>query len=100
MQIYAIHKTSEAKVEDVMAEMKKMGAPEIRYAETALGALALEGCHRLEAAARLEIDPEFIEMDLEDVIEDHGLQDHEGEVMTVAQIVEVVGVPTGKFYEF
>jgi hypothetical protein len=49
---------------EVMAEMEEMGAPTIRivHVENDLYQ-AIEGCHRLRAAAALGLTPEFEELD-------------------------------------
>lgn len=43
----------------VLATMTELGAPTIRAIDTCHGLVALEGCHRLAAAAELELVPEI-----------------------------------------
>ncbi len=65
--IYAIHAPEEAKLEAVIAEMRVLGAPTIRAIDCGDYLMALEGSHRLAAAAALELTPvfEIIEQDEE-----------------------------------
>ena len=100
MEINTWHKTDGKKVVEIMEEMEEMGSPTIRATETAYGMVALEGNHRIEAAYRLGIEPEFIVMEHDEIIENHGLQDFEGESMSVSDILEYIGTPGGKYYEF
>lgn len=48
------------KLAEVKAEMLKMGAPVIRVVDCGDYYMALDGSHRLAAAAELDITPEFI----------------------------------------
>jgi len=98
--ITAIHKTEENKVLEVMKEMEKLGEPTIRAIETCHGLIAIEGCHRLEAADRLGMDVEILVIEEDYEIKDHGFQDFEGKIMTGAEIIDYIGVPTGKTYDF
>ena len=98
--ITAIHEIDESKLKDIMADMETLGAPTIRAAETCHGVIALEGCHRLEAAHRLGLTPEIEIMDEDDQISDHGLQDFEGETLSVLEIIDYIGTPEGAFYDF
>lgn len=49
--ITAIHEIDPVKLSSVKAEMAELGSPTIRAVETADGWMALEGVHRLAAAA-------------------------------------------------
>ena len=66
-KIYAIHAPKKAKLEAVIAEMRLLGAPTIRAIDCGDYLMALEGSHRLAAAADLELTPvfEIIEQDEE-----------------------------------
>ena len=65
--IYAIHAPEEAKLETVIAEMRVLGSPTICAINCGDHLMALEGSHRLAAAAALELTPifEIIEQDEE-----------------------------------
>lgn len=80
--------------------MDGLGAPTIRVAESAYGYVAIEGCHRLEAAFRVGIDPIFEIVEMDQMIIDHGFQDFEDEPMLVSEIIEYIGIPEGAVYEF
>lgn len=67
--LYTIHGHSEAKVEAVMADMANLGAPSIRVVDCGDHYMALEGVHRLEAAARLGIAPNLIVLEQDDLVE-------------------------------
>ena len=64
MKVYLIHdEYNEEHLQEVKKQMQSLGAPQIKVIY--LGAdeyAALEGCHRLRAAAELGITPEFIEL--------------------------------------
>jgi len=63
MRINLLHNHyNEEKLSQVMDQMKKMGAPEIRaiWSEVHGEWMAVEGCHRLRAAAALGIQPVII----------------------------------------
>lgn len=67
--LYTIHGHSDRRVVEVMAEMEQMGAPTIRVVDCADHYVALEGTHRLEAAARLGIAPNFVILEQDDLVE-------------------------------
>jgi hypothetical protein len=67
--LYTIHGHNEAKVTAVMAEMTKLGTPSIRVVDCGDHYLALEGVHRLEAAARLGIAPTLIVLEQDELVE-------------------------------
>lgn len=69
------------KLVNVMSEMQKLGAPTIRvYHFDGDLYQAVEGCHRLRAAAALGITPEFDYIDADDLRSDHeGLDYEDGE---------------------
>lgn len=96
MIIAAIHQSNTAQLASVMAEMEAMGAPTIRVAQVD-GDLhyALEGVHRLEAAARLGLTPTVIVLDDDDEIE-HDMDDCDSTV--VADVLEYIGTPRGAMY--
>jgi hypothetical protein len=98
MRITALHKTDAEHLDRVAAEMKELGAPTIRAIETAYGLVAFEGVHRLAAAALLKITPEIIVIEDGETVADHGLQDFEGQALTVGEIADYIGIPEGATY--
>ena len=58
--IYAIHAPQETKLQAVIEEMRVLGAPTIRAIDCGDYLMALEGSHRLAAAAALELTPVFV----------------------------------------
>lgn len=67
--LYTIHGHNEDKVVAVMADMAKLGAPSIRVVDCGDHYMALEGVHRLEAAARLGIAPKLMVLEQDDMVE-------------------------------
>lgn len=67
--LYTIHGHNEARVAQVMEEMQHLGAPSIRVVDCGDHYMALEGVHRFEAAARLEIAPKLIVLSQDDMVE-------------------------------
>jgi len=67
-------------LDEVVAEMKVLGAPTIRVYETEIHNTyqAVEGCHRLRACEILGIEPNIIELDVDTLIEDVEGLDYEG----------------------
>jgi hypothetical protein len=61
--VYAIHAPFAERLEQVKAEMATLGAPTIRVVDCGDYYMALEGSHRLAAAAALGLTPEFVVFD-------------------------------------
>jgi len=98
MNVTTIHSVREEHLKKVIADMRIMGEPTIKVAETCNGYIALEGTHRLEAAHRLELVPEFEIMDMDEtMVHDFDIIDPE---CTVEEIVDYIGVPEGSYYKF
>lgn len=57
--IFAIHAPEAEKLSQVIAEMQKLGAPTIQVVDCGDFYMALEGSHRLAAAAQLGLTPEL-----------------------------------------
>lgn len=55
--IYAIHAPEAGKLAQVIEEMRALGAPTIRVVDCGDYYMALEGSHRLAAAAELGLSP-------------------------------------------
>ena len=58
--IYAIHEVDADKLSGVIAEMESLGAPTIEVVDCGDHYMALEGSHRLAAAAALGIEPTLV----------------------------------------
>lgn len=71
--IYTIHAPDHAKLDGVMAEMRKLGAPTIRVVDCGDYYMALEGVHRLAACAALGIAPVLDVLDQDDEVEGESL---------------------------
>jgi hypothetical protein len=67
--LYLPHPTDDKKVEAVKTEMRKLGAPKIRVVDCNEYYMAIEGCHRLMAAADLGIAPRLTLLNREDPVE-------------------------------
>jgi hypothetical protein len=67
--IYAIHAPDADKLAAVMAEMQVRGAPTLEVVDCGDYYMALEGSHRLAAAAALGLTPELVVRDQHDVID-------------------------------
>lgn len=65
-----MHGTDADKLDSVIAEMRVLGAPTIRYVDVAGTAYAVEGTHRLAAAAALGLVPELVELPYEGKVPD------------------------------
>lgn len=79
MIISAINKTDKIHLAEVIEEMKVLGAPVIRVYDNGDEIVALEGSHRLAAAAALDLTPVIVRMDEADKMEtDLDIYDDEG----------------------
>lgn len=67
--LYTPHKVDGAKLEAVTADMARLGAPTIRVVDCGDHYMALEGCHRLAAAAALGIAPNLVILEQEDLVD-------------------------------
>ena len=67
--VYAIHAPEARKLETVKAEMQMLGAPTIRVINCGDHYRAIEGSHRLAAAADLGIIPNFVVIEQDDEID-------------------------------
>jgi hypothetical protein len=103
--IIAINGTDADHLETVTAAMREMGAPEIRAFWTGELWLALEGSHRLAAAAALGLTPTLIEMDeADEMVCDIDMPDEDGYSMDgrtvrVASILAAID-QSGPLYQF
>ena len=69
-----VHHTSPVHVEHVKAEMIKRGPPTIRVVDCGDCYIAIEGCHRLTAAAELGIAPILNVLSQDDFVEVDSLE--------------------------
>jgi hypothetical protein len=78
---------------EVMEEMKKLGAPTIRVFNVDGDVYqAIEGCHRLRAAAALGITPDFDYCDADDLRSEHeGLDYEDGSECDQDAIIGTIG---------
>jgi hypothetical protein len=67
--IYAIHAPDAEKLAAVIGEMRALGAPKIRVVDCGDHYMALEGSHRLAAACELDLTPELVVYEQDDVID-------------------------------
>lgn len=58
--VYAIHAPQADRLPEVIEDMRRMGVPTIRVVDCGDYLMALEGSHRLAAAAALDITPDFV----------------------------------------
>jgi hypothetical protein len=102
--VIAINKTDDAHLAAVTAEMRTLGAPTIRcIRDDAQGVvLALEGSHRLAAAAALGLTPEFVMVGDDEMLicEEIGYDDNgwfDGEPARAADIRDRIAEPMGTY---
>lgn len=98
MQIALIHNHfDEQHLKAVKAEMQVLGAPTIKAVWMECWGVwaALEGCHRIRAAADLGIVPEIVEVDYSDEMTtaDIGV-DLGGDVWTIAELADEANTKT------
>lgn len=88
--IYVPHKPT-ARLAEVMEQMQQMGSPVIRALWIGDAWLAIEGSHRVAAAQELGVPVEIIELDPDDVINDHDLEDCP-ESATAQELADYIGI--------
>lgn len=100
MRINSFHKIDENRVNQIIEEMEILGAPTLRAIDTSYGLIAIEGNHRLEAAWRLEIEPEIIILEDDNEMIEHDIPDLPNPC-SMADIRDYIDMPDqGKFYDF
>jgi hypothetical protein len=76
----------------VVSDMRTMGAPIIRAVDLGEGVwAALEGCHRIRAAAELGLTPVLVPVEYSETVttDDLGMTaDFDGDTWTIAQLVD------------
>jgi hypothetical protein len=66
--IFSIHEVNEEKLASVVADMQRLGSPSIRVVDCGDYLMALEGTHRIAAAARLGIPVDLIILDQDELV--------------------------------
>ena len=72
--LYLVHPAEDRKVEEVKAEMRELGPPAICVVDCGDYYMAIEGCHRVMAAAELGIAPFLIVLAQDDLVEVDSLE--------------------------
>ena len=67
--VFAIHAPDKARLPAIVEEMRTLGAPTIKVVDCGDHFIALEGSHRLAAAAALDLNPVFIIHDQDEEID-------------------------------
>lgn len=67
--VYAIHAPEAAKLEQVIAEMRRLGPPAIEVVNCGDHYMALEGSHRIAAAHALGLVPELIIREQDELVD-------------------------------
>lgn len=67
--VYTIHAPTPDHLAAVKAEMLTLGAPTIRAVDCGDYLMALEGCHRIAAAHELGLEPEFVVLAQDDMLD-------------------------------
>lgn len=87
--LYLIHEIDPQKLAAVKAEMLALGAPVIRVVDCGDHYMAIEGCHRLTAAAELGVAPILTVLGQDDMVDAESLQIDQfsaGETYTAGEI--------------
>lgn len=115
MRITALNIVDQDHLATVVEEMRTLGAPAIRAVETCHGLVAIEGSHRLAAAALLCLKPHVEILAEDDIVEGASLNDIAGDIyangdvdgdsisdftVTGLIIAEFVTGATGETYHF
>lgn len=66
--LYAIHAVDQAKLTGVVAEMQTLGSPTIRVVDCGDYYMALEGVHRIAAAAQLGVALDLYILEQDDMV--------------------------------
>ncbi len=103
MTVYGIHGIDNAKLAKVIDDMKSIGAPTLRVVDCGDYYQAIEGNHRLAAAIALDITPDFIVLDQNDIVdaESIDLEDLQGnDTVEAWEIVDYIGNTDRPVYKF
>lgn len=100
--LFTIHAVNESKLQNVIAEMRVLGAPKIRVVDCGDYLMALEGTHRIAAAAALGIAPVLDILEQDELIDADSLdwQDlRNGETYTAGELAAEAYSPSCGIYE-
>ncbi|MGK2287275.1 ParB N-terminal domain-containing protein [Pedomonas sp. V897] len=97
--IYAIHGCDAEHLEEVKAQMKALGAPVIRVVDCGDYYQALEGSHRLAAAAELGLEPELAIYGQDDEIDLREFDWFDGDTTDWAGPIQPAGAVAGELYD-
>jgi len=89
MMIYTIHRPIPDHLDEVVGEMRRMGSPTIRVVDCSDFLVAIEGCHRIEAARILGIPVNLDILAQDDLVEADSIDIdyfHPGETYTAGEI--------------
>lgn len=67
--LYTIHATDPTKLREVITEMQCLGTPTIRVVNCSDFLMALEGTHRVEAAAQLGLPINLVVLEQDELVE-------------------------------
>lgn len=67
--LFTIHATNDDKLQEVIAEMRRLGPPTIRVVDCGDYLMALEGTHRIAAAAVLQMPLNLVSLEQGDLVE-------------------------------
>lgn len=90
MMLYTPNFTSEAHLQKVIAKMREYGSPEITIVSVGDGRyVALEGSHRMRAAAELKIPARFLEVAPDSITDFDDISGYE-EGMTARELAQLI----------
>lgn len=99
--LYTIHTTDADKLQEVIAEMRRLGSPTIRAVDCGDYLMALQGTHRIAAAAALDMPLNLILLEQGDFVEADSLdwQDlQHGESYTAGELAGKAFSPSSGIY--
>lgn len=97
------HRPQTDKLACVTTEMRRLGAPSIRVVDCGDHYMALEGCHRIAAAAATETPVDLIVLEQDDMVEADSLdwQDLQpGETYTAGELAGEAYSPQSAVYQY
>ena len=103
--VYAIHSPEAEKLAQVIEQMRELGAPSIRVVDCGDFYMALEGSHRLAAAAELGLTPALVVYEQDDEIDITGEDWYDsanwsGETYTAGEVAGELYSPQAHAYRF
>jgi hypothetical protein len=98
--VYAIHKPEADKLAQVVTEMRALGAPTIEVVDCGDHYQALEGSHRLAAAAELGLTPKFMVHAQDEIIDITRFDWYEELIGNFAETEYAAGEIAGEVYSY